>query len=92
MSEKSIHAIIEGKVQGVFFREYTRREALKTGVTGWVRNKADGSVEAMVCGSVEKVAHMQKWFEQGSPHSTVLHVRITEISPSEIFPDFQVRF
>ncbi len=91
MIKKTIHAIIGGKVQGVFFRDYTRREALKTGVTGWVRNKSDGTVEAIISGSVDSVEHMQEWFRQGSPRSTVLHVKITEVE-SESFPDFQIRF
>ncbi len=91
MSKKTIHAIIDGNVQGVFFREYTRREALKAGVTGWVRNKSDGTVETIISGSTESVVYMQNWLQQGSPHSTVLHVQITELEASETFSDFQIR-
>lgn len=92
MDQKTIHVIIEGKVQGVFFREYTRREAVKAGVTGWVRNKSDGTVEAIVSGPSSKVEHMQKWFAEGSPHSTVLHVSVETINPSDTFQDFTIRF
>ena len=42
--------IVEGYVQGVGYREFTRRAALRLGVSGWVRNRSDGAVEALICG------------------------------------------
>ncbi len=92
MIHKTTHAIIEGKVQGVCFREYTRQEACRAGVTGWVRNRTDGTVEALFSGSNEKVEFMCHWLHQGSPLSVVKKVDITILDESEYFSDFQIRF
>ena len=56
MSVSRVHVIVRGRVQGVYFRDYTRREAQALGVNGWVRNLPDRSVEAVIegeAGSVE---------------------------------------
>jgi acylphosphatase len=49
------HIIVRGRVQGVGYRAFVEREALKRGVEGWVRNRRDGSVEAVFAGALEKV-------------------------------------
>ncbi len=92
MSHKTIHAIIEGRVQGVYFREYTRQEACKSGVTGWVRNRTDGTVEALFSGPNEKVELMCDWLQQGSPLSVVKKVAITILHETENYSDFQIRY
>ncbi len=74
MSVKTVHAIVRGRVQGVFFRAYTRDEALKYGLAGWVRNLPDGSVEALIQGEADKVNRMVSWLYQGSPMSQVSDV------------------
>jgi len=60
MSEqiKRIHAVVHGRVQGVFFRETTRQQASAFGLSGWVRNLADGTVETEFQGEEEAVARM----------------------------------
>ena len=83
MSEqiKRIHATVHGRVQGVFFRETTRQEAQKLGLTGWVRNMADGTVETEFQGEKETVNLLLKWLPQGSPVSQVTRVESREIDP-----------
>jgi acylphosphatase len=62
---------VTGRVQGVFFRAWTRSEARKLGVTGWVRNRSDGSVEAQVEGDEHAVAHLIDLMQEGPPGSAV---------------------
>lgn len=62
---------IHGRVQGVGYRDYLRDEADRLGVTGWVRNRADGSVEAVVQGSAEAVERILSWARRGPPAARV---------------------
>jgi acylphosphatase len=62
---------IHGRVQGVGYRDYLRDEADRLGVTGWVRNRADGSVEALVQGSAEAVERILSWARRGPPAARV---------------------
>ena len=82
MGKKRVHAIIHGRVQGVFFRDYTSRKARELGVAGWVRNMPQGTVETVVEGEPEKVSAMVEWLHEGSPHSSVRSVDVTEEDPS----------
>ncbi len=68
---KRVHAIVTGRVQGVYFRACTRDEALKLGLVGWVRNKKDGSVEAEFEGDPHEVGLLLNWLRKGSPGSIV---------------------
>jgi acylphosphatase len=68
---------ITGLVQGVWYRESMRREAQRLGVTGWVRNRADGSVEAVVQGSAGAVEAIQRWAKQGPDEARVERVEAT---------------
>ena len=65
---------VHGRVQGVWFRESMRLEAEALGVAGWVRNRADGSVEAVVQGTPEAVRAMVEWARHGPDHAEVKHV------------------
>ncbi len=70
--------LIEGSVQGVGYREFTRRAALRLGVSGWVRNRSDGAVEALVCGSSAAVEALVAEMRSG-PRSAVVHrIKVTE--------------
>ena len=62
---------VTGKVQGVYFRAETLREAIRMGVTGWVRNARDGSVQAVLEGEENRVKAMIDWCWKGSPFSRV---------------------
>ena len=79
--EVSRRLAITGLVQGVWYRESMRREAEKLGVTGWVRNRPDGSVEAVVQGSPEAVDAITRWARRGPDHARVERV---EAFPADV--------
>jgi len=70
------HVFIEGRVQGVFYRSWTQGEAEKLELTGWVRNLADGRVEAVFEGSKEKVEDMIKKCKEGPQLAGVEHIDV----------------
>jgi acylphosphatase len=71
-----LHVLIEGRVQGVFFRAATRDEARKWGLKGWVRNLPDGRVEAMFEGDKRVLEIMLAWCRQGPPYAHVDRVEV----------------
>jgi acylphosphatase len=73
--------VVSGDVQGVFFRDSARREATRLGVTGWVRNRADGCVEAHLEGAPDAVAQLVLWCNDGPRHASVEHVQVREAKP-----------
>ena len=92
MESKRIHALVHGRVQGVFFRDYTRREAQRLGLSGWVRNLATGSVETEFEGKPEQVAAMLDWLSVGSPLSLVSGVEHQEIPAVGKEQGFEIRY
>jgi acylphosphatase len=72
---------VRGRVQGIGYREACVRRAMALGVTGWVRNRMDGSVEAMLQGSPEQLADMCAWLSEGMPAAIVDELEITEVPP-----------
>ena len=78
MKKRRVHVRITGRVQGVFFRAYTRDAAGEIGVAGWVRNLPDGSVEAIFEGDAGKIDKMIEWCSQGSPIGRVHRVEVLE--------------
>ena len=72
------HLIIHGRVQGVGFRDSMRWEAERLGVTGWVRNRRDGTVEAVVAGGVAAVTEIVEWAHRGPSAAQVTRVVIAE--------------
>jgi len=85
-------AVVHGMVQGVVFRAYARDSARRIGVTGWVRNVQDGTVEAVIEGDVEGVEAMLAWLRKGSPYSCVEKVSVYQEQPTGEFTDFDIRF
>jgi len=62
---------VEGRVQGVWFRESTRREAQPLGITGYAQNMADGSVQVLACGEAGALERLTAWLKQGPPLAQV---------------------
>ncbi len=92
MSLKKVHAIVTGRVQGVFFRKYTQEQADKLKLAGWVRNLPDGSVETVFQGEKKTVEQMLAWLYKGSPHSQVTGVLSNEEKPADEFTEFTIRY
>lgn len=74
------HYWVSGKVQGVWFRVSTKKEADKLGVTGWVRNVADGRVEVLACGTALQLMQLETWLRQGPDLARVDELLIEELS------------
>lgn len=81
---------VKGRVQGVGFRHALRREAERNGVRGWVRNRSDGSVEAVVQGEAPAVARVIDWARRGPPAARV--AELVEAEPTADFPSMYQRF
>jgi acylphosphatase len=82
--------IVSGRVQGVFFRDTARRRADAAGVSGWVRNTAEGSVEAVFEGDPASVEQLVDFCRRGPSRAEVASVEVTEEEP-EGLTGFQVR-
>jgi acylphosphatase len=76
VTTRTVHVRIEGRVQGVGFRAFVERHALAAGVEGWVRNRRDGAVEAVLHGPNSVVAELLRRFEEGPPSSIVESVEV----------------
>lgn len=74
---ETVHAIIKGVVQGIGYRHATLRRAHLLGVTGWVQNMEDGTVQAMIQGNPDQIDHMLAWLNKGPPGAIVREL-ITE--------------
>ena len=81
------HLIAHGRVQGVNYRESMRIRAQRLNVTGWVRNRTGGAVEAMLQGSPEDVSRMLEWCRRGPPSAHVTSLEVSEASGD--FEDFE---
>jgi len=85
-----LHAIIRGAVQGVNFRVFTRRIANQLQLTGWVRNKLDGSVEALAEGSSHALAIFEQHLAKGPPNARVDQIDTTKIPAQRQFTTFTI--
>lgn len=75
--------VVNGRVQGVFFRASTRSRARELGLTGWACNRADGTVEVLVCGEAGAVDRLCDWLWQGPDAARVVRV---ECEPAAVDP------
>jgi len=92
MEKARARVIIEGRVQGVFFRHHTQEMALKLGVIGWVKNRRDGSVEAVFEGDRERVDQIIQWCHRGPSEAKVTKVYLTWGNFTGEFEDFSVAY
>ena len=74
MAESRIRLIIKGRVQGVWFRDSTRREAIALGLVGWVKNRRDGGVEVLTEGPEEGLKKLTAWCYRGPSAARVSEV------------------
>ena len=76
------HVVVHGQVQGVYFRDSVRRLARELGVSGWIRNRPDGAVEAALEGVPDAVERIIEWSHQGPLGARVDQVEVYEEQPS----------
>lgn len=80
---KRVRIRVTGRVQGVWFRDSTRHEALRLGVRGWVRNTPEGAVEAVYEGDPTAVDALVEWTRHGPEHAVVTGLEVEEEAPRE---------
>lgn len=90
---KQIRIRVSGLVQGVGFRFFTRRQAQKLGLVGYVRNLDNGDVEIVAQGDSEQISKLTEWLEQGGPVSArITNINIGQNSIQEDLTSFKVRY
>jgi len=92
MSNIRVRLVIEGSVQGVWFRDSTRKEAISLGVCGWVKNRAEGSVEVLAEGPEDRVKKLVLWCHHGPPYAQVTWVHETQEEWEGEFSSFDIVF
>ena len=89
---KRLRAIVQGRVQGVNFRHYTRREATQRGLTGYVRNRPDGNVEVVAEGQAKDLESFLAFLRVGPRAAFVTDVDVAWADPAGTFDRFEVRY
>ena len=92
MEKVRARVIIEGRVQGVFFRSHTQEMALRLGLKGWVKNLRDGSVEAVFEGDKDKVDQMIQWCHRGPSEARVTRVHLSWEKCDGELEDFSIDY
>jgi len=87
-----IRAFINGRVQGVYYRAETQKQAIELALTGWVRNLADGRVEVLAEGDQQSVRQLMAWLRQGPPRSRVDEVEESNETYTGEFDSFSINF
>lgn len=91
MSRARVRLRIHGHVQGVFFRVHARQRAQALGLAGWVRNREDGTVEAVAEGDPQAVRQFVAWARRGPPSALVERVDVETEPPGEEGSGFRIR-
>ncbi len=91
MEVKRERIVVEGRVQGVFFRAATQDQARALGLVGWVRNLSDGRVEILAQGEVRAVDRLRSWCAHGPARARVDSLEFFEEPARDEFGDFEVR-
>ena len=89
-NNRQLHAVVSGLVQGVSFRYYTQREARGLGLTGWVRNRPDGSVEVLAEGDKRQLDELVAFLNYGPSMAVVERVDVAWQPASNAFQDFEI--
>ncbi|TYL45480.1 acylphosphatase [Nocardioides sp. BGMRC 2183] len=88
---RAVEVRVSGEVQGVSFRAYAAREAVRLELAGWVRNEPDGAVRAHFQGQEETVERMLAWCRGGSPAAEVLRLEVRDVAPTDV-AEFRVEY
>ena len=89
--KSSVHLIVTGRVQGVYFRANAQKQAIALGLTGYVRNLESGEVEIVCTGERLQVDSLIKWCHKGPLLAKVIRVKVSHISLDNRFVDFEIR-
>jgi len=92
MAKTRAHVLVSGKVQGVFFRQNTRRQAKARDITGWVRNTVDGNVEAVFEGEEQAVNELVDYCRHGPSFAKVENIQVAYEPYTGEFTDFSVNY
>jgi acylphosphatase len=87
-----VHIFVEGRVQGVCFRDFTREHARSLGVKGWVRNLSDGRVEALLEGEEEAVESLVDQIRKGPAYARVTNMEFSRETYRGEFDDFRIAY
>jgi acylphosphatase len=90
MALKQLQLLVRGRVQGVYFRASTQREARRLGITGWVKNRADGTIEIVAEGEEVSIRELYGWAQKGPTAARVERVDTRWRSFTGDFPDFRI--
>ncbi|HQY60180.1 MAG: acylphosphatase [Myxococcales bacterium] len=90
MAQKRVVLVVRGRVQGVFFRAATQREARRLGVTGWVKNRNDGTVEVLAEGEEDSIKEFTSWANHGPSAARVDAVDVRWRGYTGEFPEFSI--
>lgn len=85
------HYLISGRVQGVFFRDSTRKQANELKLSGWVRNLVDGRVECLILGNEPDIEIMEKWLKTGPKYAKVSNIVCKQLQTIDLGKGFHVR-
>ena len=85
----TVHLIVKGKVQGVFYRASAREKARELGLTGWIKNTPEGNVELTASGMAEEIREFTEWCRKGPENAIVTHVESIETA-EERFHGFSI--
>lgn len=88
---RCIHAYVTGRVQGVFFRASAADRARELGVSGWIRNLADGRVEVLAAGDDEALDAFVQWLHEGPPQARIDDVQVEDASAADVPDGFTIR-
>ena len=91
-SQRRLEAVVQGRVQGVSFRFYTQRRAMELGLTGYVRNRWDGTVQVIAEGQQAELEDLLAFLRVGPRAALVTEVNIRWTAPSSEFERFEVRY
>ena len=87
---RQVHIFISGRVQGLFFRQFTQEKAQELELVGWIRNLSNGRVEALIEGDKEKIEKLLTYLKQGPPLSKVEKIEVNYQKHQGEFKDFSI--